>query len=169
MIAFVRPMAPLNRYIQNVPLSYIHVAAYLRERGYTPLILDEIFDDMTPEAVDRTIREKNIQVVGIGAMTCEMPQAVTEAQRLKKAHPELKIVFGGPHPSGDPEECLRTGAVDYVIVGEGEIALANLLDALKAGGDGVDIPGVWSMRQDQISPGRRPPVPPSATVARSAH
>src|SRR5258708_31574510 len=155
MIAFVRPMAPLNRYIQNVPLSYIHVAAYLRERGYTPLILDEIFDDMTPEAVDRTIREKNIQVVGIGAMTCEMPQAVTEAQRLKKAHPNLKIVFGGPHPSGDPEECLRTGAVDYVIVGEGEIALANLLDALKESRDPRNIPGVWSIHEGKaISNGR---------------
>ena len=34
MIAFVRPAAPRNRYIQNVPLNYIHLAAYIRERGY---------------------------------------------------------------------------------------------------------------------------------------
>ena len=57
MIAFVRPMAPANRYIQNVPLNYVHLAAFLRERGYQPRILDMVFDEMTPERVDREIRE----------------------------------------------------------------------------------------------------------------
>ena len=28
-IALIRPVAPFNRYIQNVPLNYIHLAAYL--------------------------------------------------------------------------------------------------------------------------------------------
>src|SRR5438105_4890264 len=98
MIAFVRPMAPMNRYIQNVPLNYIHLAAYLREKGYAPLILDEIFDEVTPAFVDESIRSHKIKVVGIGAMTCEMPQAIDEARRLKSVHPEVKIVFGGPHP-----------------------------------------------------------------------
>jgi len=169
MIAFVRPSAPLNRYIQNVPLNYIHLAAYLRERGYTPLILDEIFDDLAPEAVDRIIRDQGIQVVGIGCMTCELPQAVAEANRLKAAHPNLKIVFGGPHPSGDPEECLRTGAVDYVIVGEGEIALAALLDAIKEGRDTCGIPGLWSIVDDKVVAGGRAEVPDIESLPRPAY
>ena len=169
MIAFVRPMAPLNRYIQNVPLNYIHLAAYLRERGYTALILDEIFDEMTFEAVDRKIRENHIQVVGIGAMTCEMPQAVAEAKRLKAVHPDLKIVFGGPHPSGDPEECLRSGAVDYVIVGEGEIALAALLDALSQRLDTTQIPGVWSIADGRVMANGRAEVPDIESLPRPAY
>jgi anaerobic magnesium-protoporphyrin IX monomethyl ester cyclase len=169
MIAFVRPSAPLNRYIQNVPLNYIHLAAYLREHGYAPLILDEIFDDMTADAVDRIIREQDIRVVGIGCMTCELPQAVAEAKRLKAAHPNLKIVFGGPHPSGDPEECLRTGAVDYVIVGEGEIALVALLDALRRGeSDTTQIPGIWTLRGNEIMAGGRAQVPDIETLPRPA-
>ena len=169
MIAFVRPMAPLNRYIQNVPLNYIHLAAYLRQQGHTPLIFDEIFDEMTPEAVDRAIRENDIRVVGIGAMTCEMPQAVAEARRLKAVHPDLKIVFGGPHPSGDPEECLRTGVVDYVIVGEGEIALANLLDAIRQNHDVTTIAGVWSIADNKIISNGRAPVPDIESLPRPAY
>jgi len=133
MIALVRPAAPLNRYIQNVPLNYVALAAWLRERGFAPLILDMVLPGMTPEAVDRAIREHGISVVGIGAMTCEMPQAVAEARRLKEAHPGLRIVFGGAHPSADPEECLATGAVDHVVVGEGEIAFERLLTDVREG------------------------------------
>ena len=169
MIAFVRPMAPLNRYIQNVPLNYIHLAAYLRQQGHTPLIFDEIFDEMTPEAVDCSIRDNDIRVVGIGAMTCEMPQAVAEARRLKTVHPNLKIVFGGPHPSGDPEECLRTGVVDYVIVGEGEIALANLLDAIRQNHDIASIAGVWSIADNKITGNGRAPVPDIESLPRPAY
>ena len=170
MIAFVRPMASLNRYIQNVPLNYIHLGAYLREHGYTPLILDEIFDDNGPEGVDQAIRSHKISVVGIGAMTCEMPQAIAEARRLKSVHPRLKIVFGGPHPSGDPEECLRSGAVDYVIVGEGEIALVELLDALTANRDTSGISGVWSLAPDgKLIANGRAPVPDIEALPRPAY
>jgi len=85
MIAFVRPMAETNRYIANVPLNYVHLAAYLRENGFESCILDMVFDDVTPEFVDRQIRSRNIGVVGIGCMTCELPQAIAEARRLKAA------------------------------------------------------------------------------------
>ena len=107
--------APFNRYIQNVPLNYIHLAAYLREQGHTPRILDMVFDHVTPEYVDDVIRKDGIRVVGIGCMTCELPQAVEEATRLKAAHPGIQIVFGGAHPSGAPDECLQTGVVDFAI------------------------------------------------------
>ena len=47
LFAFVRPMARANRYIQNVPLNYIHLAAYLREKGHQPRIFDRVLDDAT--------------------------------------------------------------------------------------------------------------------------
>ncbi len=146
MFAFVRPPAPFNRYIQNVPLNYIHLAAWLRKAGREVHILDMVLDGVTQDYVDRFIREHDIRVAGIGCMTCEFPAAVDEARRLKVAHPGIQIVFGGAHPSADPEECLRTGAVDYVVVGEGEIALTQLLSDLDAGRQPGEIPGVWSMQ-----------------------
>ena len=169
MIAFVRPMAPLNRYIQNVPLNYVHLAAYTRQHGYEALILDEIFDNMPVERVDQCIRERGIRAVGIGCMTCELPQAVAEARRLKSVHPDLIVIFGGPHPSGDPEECLRTGVVDYVIVGEGEIALVQLLDAIRDGRDPVGIQGLWTLRNGEVIAGGNAQVPDIEALPRPAY
>src|SRR5438105_1235823 len=117
LMAFIRPMARANRYIQNVPLNYVHLAAWLRDHGHQSKILDHVLSDVDNDVVDAFIRDNNVRVVGIGCMTCELAQAVEEAKRLKEKHPGIKIVFGGAHPSGDPVECLETGAVDYVIVG----------------------------------------------------
>ena len=144
-IAFIRPVAPFNRYIQNVPLNYVHLAAYMREHGHNPMILDMVVEENI-DRIDRYIRHHHVQVVGIGCMTCELPDAIEEARRLKGIHPGIKIVFGGPHPSADPEECLKSGVVDYAVVGEGEIPLTALLDALQRGEEPKDIPGLWSIK-----------------------
>jgi len=83
-IAFVRPPAQRNRYIQNVPLNYIHLAAYLRQEGHQPHILDKVFDHVDHDHVDGLLKRERIDIVGIGCMTCEYPDAVEEARRLKQ-------------------------------------------------------------------------------------
>ena len=157
-IAFVRPLAVSNWYINNVPLNYIHLSAYLREHGHQPHLLDMV-TGRTKEEIDEYIRSKDIGVVGIGCMTCEFPEAVNESRRLRSVHPGIKIVFGGAHPSGAPEECLETGVVDFVVAGEGEIALAQLLDALQEGRPPAGIPGLWSVENGTIRSNRPAEVP----------
>ena len=143
-VAFIRPAAKANTHINNVPLNYTHLAAYLRQNGHVPTILDLVLEGLTTDDVDACIRRHNIRIAGIGCMTCEFPDAVAEARRLRSVHPGITIVFGGAHPSGAPEECMATGVVDYAIVGEGEIALTRLMDALERSEKPADIPGVWS-------------------------
>jgi len=157
-IAFIRPLAPRNSHINNVPLNYVHLAAYLRENGHRPHILDQV-TGWRPEDIDNYIRVNNISVVGIGCMTCEFPEAVNESRRLKGIHPGITVVLGGAHPSGAPEECLESGAVDYVIVGEGEIALTKLLKALEGKQKPEDIPGLWSIEDGVIQTNRPAEVP----------
>jgi anaerobic magnesium-protoporphyrin IX monomethyl ester cyclase len=158
-IAFVRPKVSIHRYIQHIPMSYIHLAADLRERGHEPFIFDMVLDGMGPEEVDRQLRLNGITVCGIGGMTFEFPEAAQEARRLKASFPDMIIVFGGAHPSGAPEECLASGIVDYVIVGEGEIALTELLDHLQAGGECKPIQGLWHKDGDRLVRGDLAPTP----------
>ena len=159
-IAFIRPAAQANAYINNVPLNYVHLSAYLREYGHEAGILDLVLRGMTTFHVDDYIRSHDVRVAGIGCMTCEFPDAVAEARRLKQVHPGIKIVFGGAHASGDPQECLETGVVDYVIAGEGEIALVSLLTQLEAGRSTDGIHGVWAIKDGRVSENVPANVPP---------
>jgi anaerobic magnesium-protoporphyrin IX monomethyl ester cyclase len=149
-IAFIRPKLQFNRFVRRIPLSYIHLAAYLRENGHEPLLFDMVLDRMNEAIVDRQIRDRQIKVAGIGCMTFEFPEALKEAERLKAAHPEIVIILGGAHASGAPEECLESGVVDYVVTGEGEIALTQLLNSLEAGKAREPIRGVWFMEEGRI-------------------
>lgn len=51
------------------------------------------------------------------------------ARKLKETTGAV-VVFGGVHPTTCPEEILRNPFVDYVIRGEGEYALADLIEAI---------------------------------------
>jgi anaerobic magnesium-protoporphyrin IX monomethyl ester cyclase len=157
-IAFIRPLASRNWYINNVPLNYVHLAAYLRQNGHHPHVLDQV-TGWRSEEIDEYIRANKIAVVGIGCMTCEFPEAVNESRRLKEVHPGITVVLGGAHPSGAPEECLESGVVDYAIVGEGEIALTKLLDAIEGKHKPENIPGLWSIENGVIRTNRPAEVP----------
>lgn len=50
------------------------------------------------------------------------------------------FIAGGPHPSGAVEETLRH--FDYVVIGEGEETLPELVDTLQNGGDVAAVKGI---------------------------
>lgn len=52
------------------------------------------------------------------------------AEIIKKAHPQIPIIFGGIHVNIEPEKILSLPFVDYVCVGEGEELIAELADSL---------------------------------------
>jgi radical SAM superfamily enzyme YgiQ (UPF0313 family) len=63
---------------------------------------------------------------------------------LKKAKPEALIILGGPEVSYDPAKVLADNSfIDYVVIGEGEATLLDLLGCITAGGSNQSsIPGI---------------------------
>ncbi len=59
------------------------------------------------------------------------------------------IVFGGPHATVLPESCLRNGA-DYVVLGEGEVTMLELVDALASGNDVSKVSGIAYLRDNVL-------------------
>jgi radical SAM superfamily enzyme YgiQ (UPF0313 family) len=63
-------------------------------------------------------------------------------QRLEQTHIDnVTLIAGGPHPSGDPVGTLEMG-IDIVVVGEGEVALPDLLEKLYNGEDFSKVLGI---------------------------
>jgi len=54
------------------------------------------------------------------------------AEEIKKCA-QIPVVFGGVHPTAAPREVLGNDAVDYVIIGEGEYALLELVKRIESG------------------------------------
>lgn len=67
------------------------------------------------------------QFLLLSCMSPSFQYGVNLAREAKKINPKIKTVFGGYHTSALPHESLVEG-VDYVVVGEGESAVLDILN-----------------------------------------
>ena len=81
---------------------------------------------------DSLLRD-NPQVVGLGVYIWNVRQTKELVKILKAKDPDVIIILGGPEVSYEPEFFLENWQIDYVIGGEGEFVLEELLTALKEG------------------------------------
>jgi radical SAM superfamily enzyme YgiQ (UPF0313 family) len=84
----------------------------------------------------RTILKKfRPEVLGITAISSKLHSAYKIAEIAKEFDDNTKVVLGGPHVTALPLQAIKHTFVDFVIVGEGEITLSLLLDALEKGSE----------------------------------
>jgi len=69
-------------------------------------------------------------VICIGEETVSSNEAIKLATFVKKQHPSTTVVAGGVFFSYAGQEFLKRGLIDYVVHGEGEITLLELLRAI---------------------------------------
>jgi len=83
------------------------------------------------------LRQFSPDIVAFSCMTPSYLWAMEQARIIKKNYP-LPIIFGGCHPTFNPEIILEPD-IDMLCCGEGEYPLLELLDALGCKGDATKI------------------------------
>jgi len=86
---------------------------------------------------------------GIGFMTSQAEWALDWGRKIRK---ELgkPVIFGGPHSAALPEESLKSGAADFVCMGEGEPVMLELAEALEDGIDSKTMRGIACVRDGSV-------------------
>lgn len=129
---------------ENLGVEYL--SAVLKEAGHlTALVFDpQLFHDkflsvpllrdlysMSALLVDQIVSAAP-DLVAFSVISADLGWALEVARQVKDRC-DAVMVFGGIHPTAAPRETLRHRVVDYVIVGEGEYPLLELVEALEAG------------------------------------
>jgi anaerobic magnesium-protoporphyrin IX monomethyl ester cyclase len=115
------------------PMGLMYVASYaLKTYGsrFQIEILDAQLERMDSRAIEKYLEKKKPDVVGITCMTFLVIDALEIARIVKKVNPETFVVVGGVHPTIYPEELASQPEIDGIVIGEGEIAFSELIDAL---------------------------------------
>lgn len=113
------------------PLSILAPGAYLEKHG----IEVEYFDERihTKKRFKQLIK-RNPLLVGLSTMTCyQIKNTSRLASHIRDISPEVPIVWGGVHPTMCAEQTLESKLVDFVVRGEGEQTLLELVKALNDG------------------------------------
>lgn len=140
-------VAFFHRGYENIGVQML--SAVLRRAGhetrlfFDPLLFDDMLLSVKPlaRAFDHTtllidrLAEWNPGVVCFSIVTFDYAWARRSARRIRERLPNAKIVFGGIHVTSVPDEVLSCGDADFVVVGEGEGAIVDLVAALGSGGD----------------------------------
>ncbi|HPQ39583.1 MAG TPA: radical SAM protein [bacterium] len=95
-------------------------------------------------------------MVGLSVLTPEVGSAAKITGFIKSLHPGCRIVWGGVHPTFEPEATLALPGVDFIVSGEGEVTIRELVETLQSGGDPTSIPGVIGPGTSIDSACRRP-------------
>jgi radical SAM superfamily enzyme YgiQ (UPF0313 family) len=141
--------------IENAGIRYIS-AALQREGFETHIVflrdwvhnrLEMPSDKEFQIALD-IIREKGADLVGLGFMSSLLPIAREATQRIKQAFPDTPMIWGGIHPTSAPDDCISE--IDYLCVGEGEMAIIDFCNALATGEDTTNIPNIWANISGEI-------------------
>jgi radical SAM superfamily enzyme YgiQ (UPF0313 family) len=135
--------------VENAGIRYIS-AALQREGFETHIVflrdwvhnsLEMPSDGEIDMALD-VIAAKGADLVGVGFMSSLYPMAREVTRRIRARFADTPVVWGGIHPTSDPEDCIEQ--VEYVCVGEGEMAAIDLAVALRDNADTTAIPNVWA-------------------------
>jgi anaerobic magnesium-protoporphyrin IX monomethyl ester cyclase len=121
------------------PLGLMYVASSLRKADFSVGILDCTFMSDLEEA-EHIVRGTDARYIGIYSMVTLTKTAYALAKAAKEAG--KTVIYGGPDPSTAPEKYLKRGSGDYVVIGEGERTLVELLRSLDRSETTYDIKGL---------------------------
>jgi|TARA_B100001964_G_scaffold239078_1_gene305742 radical SAM superfamily enzyme YgiQ (UPF0313 family) len=153
----------IHRPTISLPLGILYMASYLRSKDWQGEIEiydarlsgsinkllngNVIFGDVN-DVVEEKIKDSNPDIVAISNMfSWQITNAFEMAKIAKRACPKSIVVIGGPHASSFPEKTLNEDCIDYVVMGEGEERIYELLTTLERGEE-VSIQGVLGKIED---------------------
>lgn len=127
------------------PTPLLALAAYMeRELDDVEVgLLDCQAESVDWAGVEERIRAFAPDVVALSGFTCNAYVCARTAESAKIVDPDIVTVVGGQHFSFTADESLRSfPEIDYVVRGEGERTLVELLRTLRTGGDLRSVDGL---------------------------
>lgn len=169
-VLLIKPPLTLNKNFRGLASFYLpiglgYIASSLRNGGHGVTILDAGIekcnkindrDDgvkylgMSWDDITERVKKENPDIACISVLTVESVNASLVAKSVKNANKNIKVVAGGPHVCVKPEETLLDPNIDFVVIGEGEITVTELVDALENNKPLHDIKGIYYKENGKV-------------------
>tara|TARA_B100000900_G_scaffold192836_2_gene163157 strand:+ start:2314 stop:3783 length:1470 start_codon:yes stop_codon:yes gene_type:complete len=126
----------------ETPYWVISIAGYLRREGFSVEVLDTDVEALSPNETAEKVKlykPKLVAIISHGSTpqssTLNMAYVGEISKAIKDNDIDTKICVSGIHVTALPERTLKEENVDFVIIGEGPIAIKNLITAIKSKDD----------------------------------
>lgn len=128
--------------------KYIHTSLALRwlyvaNKDHSDITFREYTIKEKISTIVDEILATDCDILGISVSIWNVNQTRALIEKIKQQRPDLIIILGGPEVSYEPEFFINNWPIDYVISGEGEFVLGELIRAIE-NGTSKEIDGVSS-------------------------
>lgn len=127
-----------------IPLQFVYLAGAAREAGFEAKLYDAMSAFTGFKEIKEKIKEEKPDLVGVSAITSTFLDCLEILKISKSVDKKIITVMGGVHPTFMKDEAFNIGReyLDFLIRGEGEITLKELLLCLSDGGELEKIKGL---------------------------
>lgn len=109
------------------PTNLMYVSSFIKDRYHGNLevkILDGFFDS-DDQILDQI---SDSDFVGLSGTTPQVPHMQKLSKLIKKEYPSIKTIAGGYGPSLQPFKFINDPTIDYLVVGEGEQSMLDIIN-----------------------------------------
>ncbi|MBI2833311.1 MAG: radical SAM protein [Acidobacteria bacterium] len=111
----------------TMPLALVAIGSSIDPRRYDVRVVDGRLERDPAGAVLGEIEDA--VCLGVTVLTgAPIADALAVSRAAKAARAHLPVIWGGWHPSLFPEQTLREPAVDAVVIGQGEVTFAEIVE-----------------------------------------
>ena len=125
------------------PIGLAYVSASLKQAGFRVFTanLDYLEGD-TASILERLLREHDINIVCTGGLSRDCHKVKEVIDIARGINPRVISVVGGGIISSDPEVAMHVLGADIGVIGEGEVTICALAEALDNARSYADVPGL---------------------------
>ncbi len=131
------------------PLGLAMLAAVVEKAGIDVALLDSMALGQRPDDSLKEILKLKPKYIIVSSATITFSNDVELLKKVKSQLKDTKIIMIGTHVTIMPKETLKEKAIDYIIIGEPDIATKNLVVALENNKDPAQIKGVGFVRDNK--------------------
>jgi anaerobic magnesium-protoporphyrin IX monomethyl ester cyclase len=112
------------------PLGLLYNASSLKDAGFKVNVIDMEVDKLGFNSLDALIRKTHPRIIGVNCTTpiFSIVQQITRI--IKRIDSSIFTLLGGHHPTILPGSVLKEQSIDFLIRGEGEFAIIELMEAI---------------------------------------
>lgn len=139
LIIVIRYIPIGERAYYEFPLGLAYVSACLKRAGYDVDVLNlNHYDGSQFDLIRDKMTRNKYRYVLTGGLSAHYQQIKRVVDGVRRCDPDTAVIIGGGVMSATPELMYRHIQPDYMVMGEGEITIVELIDELNNGGKNLE-------------------------------
>ncbi|HKA28690.1 MAG TPA: cobalamin-dependent protein, partial [Candidatus Binatia bacterium] len=130
-------------YAMDIPFGMAIIATILQQAGHDVDLMVFSPRSRWADSIEAFIATRRPRLFCLTAVSTQFAFQREIAKLVKRIDPSIFVILGGHHASLDPEETIRTPALDAICVGEGDHSVIELARRLADQEPLTGIPHLW--------------------------